>query len=320
MAKTHLNSIEFNALRGLRTLITDAPLDTPLRITITFESEKSYTTAFRLEKKTNEDGESMTVSLRNKCIYMTRKYALPDKKGTGKINTFIQSDSATSRCFAPQLKTDGERTTTDILQVLTTKVRHCFPDFKEATLIDTASIRSVEGITLSVFRVLRGGRALYEKYGYRSEKLNRLRDSITTITWKDIKGDRFSTMFDHVNNGPPVVADYFHEVLQMDPEEDATLLSVMNQIPMDVDGLHQVSDKMFALVALKGGFSLSDLRPVSGGIMTFSLDYASPEWQAWKNRLTITGVSAEPLPADAENVHMGGGKHQTYRKTRRVKR
>jgi len=57
-------------------------------------------------------------------------------------------------------------TTTDVLQILKTKIGLLFPPKEPISITDVARIGD---IFISPFNIIRGGNAIYEKYGYRSE-------------------------------------------------------------------------------------------------------------------------------------------------------
>jgi hypothetical protein len=321
---TEVNLDEYTVLEQIQTLLYTVPLNTPFRLTLDFLSGKPYKTVFKLIKEPIND-TTFVIRLMNRCIIISHKYTQIDNKPVGKFTSLIKSDSATRKCFHPLLKSNNasvpeplRRTSTDILQVLATKLRHCFPDFQQAMLIDTAEVPGAEGTSLSKYRVLRGGNALYEKYGYASSRLNELRGLLRTLTWSDIEMESMPTEFDYIMDGPSKLSDYFAEVLALNPEKDELVVNIMKSIPMDIDIEHQISEKVFAIVAQKAGASIQNLRPRYGGIMTFTLQPASPAWQTWKNKLILTGVSSEPMEAD--EAMLEGGRRRKRMRTRKQAR
>jgi len=98
------------------------------------------------------------------------------------------ADSEERKCFDPILKTNarnkvGKRTTSvDVLQILKTKLCLACPVVPPPpiTLLDLAGTGTIE---ISPFRLLRGGDAFYEKYGYVSPTVNDLKAGLSTFTW-----------------------------------------------------------------------------------------------------------------------------------------
>ena len=123
--------------------------------------------------------------VRNNCIKMVF-VSKNESKGLNPYEGRIAANMSTTPCFTPRLARQSLHSSVDVLQTLKTKIATLFPMFPAYGLCIT-DIAEKDGVTLSHFRILRGGDAIYEKYGYQSEFITALKEYIRTLTWGDIK-------------------------------------------------------------------------------------------------------------------------------------
>lgn len=125
--------------------------------------------------------------VRNTCVKMA---FVNDSKGLIPYEGVISANSPEKACFTPTLTRHSSAASSfssvDVLQTLKTKIATLFPMFSAQALCIT-DVAEKDGVRLSPFRILRGGDALYEKYGYQSGFITVLRDYMRTLTWGDIK-------------------------------------------------------------------------------------------------------------------------------------
>ena len=122
----------------------------------------------------------------NKCIEYTYFSELDSKIG---------ANAPGKDCFSPPLYDPKNRpagvTTTDILQTLSTKLKFAILSTNSLTIHDSASLTNPATgepfkAFLSHWRVLRGEKTLYEKYGYFAKDLDDYRTLVTTTRWGQI--------------------------------------------------------------------------------------------------------------------------------------
>lgn len=141
--------------------------------------DKEFSTIFELK-----EDEHLT----NGCISLS---------GFDSFDSSISSNSPARNCFTPNLSNRENLpagvTQTDILQVLSTKLKFAaLPSRKFLAIVDVASLINPETnkkyvTQLSHWRLLRGERTLYEKYGYTNLLLDKVREISQTTRWEEIK-------------------------------------------------------------------------------------------------------------------------------------
>jgi hypothetical protein len=238
----------------------------------------------------------------------------------------ISANSDVKNCFTPVLKshrhvsgsfaaasaTASGYTTIDVLQILKTKIGLLFPPKGPISITDVARIRDVY---ISPFNIIRGGNAIYEKYGYRSEFIEEVK-KIIEEAYKDqffVKTYLKDTLFDFIRFTNERLGSH----LFTDGLDSTTLLvDIMRQFSMeDEQAYHDhllaaapegtdispISDwlvhyigkyRLWVLHQRQKGSSAMELidfmsvttigRPTA---WMFTLDATSPEWRASDARM-----------------------------------
>ena len=260
---------------------------------------KDYTT--QLLAKHN-DAE---IQVSNMCLGAMFSYELNEFVGN------IQADSPELACFDPILVSNarnnpGIRTTsTDVLSVLKTKLSLCFPVDSPVGLSDQAE---KDTITLTPFRILRGGDALYEKYGYRSANVDMIKDRIRRARWGDL-GEEAQGLIQHMytKSRRALIA------AGVSPEytDNSLLVDIIRPITYEIENKYN-----HKYLAGETGFSadlfmyfLLDMPEANRDVVNFRLDVADPVWRTWSATLVFTGFE--------EIVASGGGTRKTRRRRQR---
>lgn len=173
----------FDALREVKQKKTK--LNYPYLLRFTFDG-KEFETIFQInyKKYTNEG------TITNKCILLDFEFT-----------SSISANNPEKGCFRPlltheTLKDISPVTPTDVLQVLSTKLKFAGnPEKKVFTIDDTARVSKADGgfyqTRISHWRLLRGEPTLYEKYGYMPKRttgtsFDVYRGAVQSITWGEI--------------------------------------------------------------------------------------------------------------------------------------
>ena len=139
-------------------------------------NDRLYTTKFTAAHT------PVKIQLANDCVNVSYDLVRHEWKGG------ILADSPERACFDPILTTNartkvGKRTTSaDVLQILKSKLCLACPVEDPVMIIDQANTPTT---MISPFHILRGGDAFYEKYGYHSEAIGKLKEGLQTFTWSD---------------------------------------------------------------------------------------------------------------------------------------
>jgi len=168
----------------------------------------------------------------------------------------------------------------DLLQILATKMRLCFPGINPHDIsIQDAAILSEDHSKLSDFKVLRGLPPTYVKYGYYPQEDKQ---------WAEII--KFANLPGSWNRLQEFVTEGF-EVYEAIKEkagsegDDRSIVDVMKRIPYELD--FGYSDRMIQFIH-------SALFPGMGGPSSyfdiFVFTPESPEWGAIKRKLVVTDV------------------------------
>lgn len=156
------------------------PLFKNYKINFIFNGKPS-TAIFTITKRA--DG----LKIGNECIkvsYLRRgvKY---------EFTSLLKKNDEVRRCFEPALNVrrpgnNGEKhTMTDALQVLASKIKMSMPDYLKGS-IEIADTATIEDVSITPFRLLRGQDGLYEKYGYGSVALAEFKEGLKKLTWGDL--------------------------------------------------------------------------------------------------------------------------------------
>ena len=185
------NNIEINInkkiIRLLRTLGKS-------RINLEFTyDEETYKTIFNISisSETSYGEHIFKMHMTNSCVDI--RIHKNDTMLISSIDSMISGNAREGRrCFDPPLVTHGNGlvriTSTDVLQVLKTKLTLLMVDAfphqgappPEIKIRDGANIN---GVLISKFNILRGKDAIYERYGYVSEELNKFKSKIQGLVW-----------------------------------------------------------------------------------------------------------------------------------------
>jgi hypothetical protein len=164
-------------------------------------------------------------------------------------------------------------------------------------------------VTLTPFRILRGGDALYEKYGYRSANIDMIKDRIRHARWGDL-GEEAQGLIQHIytKSRRALIA------AGVSPEytDDMLLTDILRPITYEIENKYN-----HKYLAGETGFSadlfmyfLLDMPETNRDIVNFRLDSADPRWQTWSGALVFTGFE--------EIVANGGGVRRKTRRRRQV--
>ena len=258
---------------------------------------RDYTTQLLAKHNANE------IQVSNMCLGAMFSYELNEFVGN------IRADSPELACFDPILVSNarnnpGIRTTsTDVLSVLKTKLSLCFPVNSPVGLSDQAE---KDTITLTPFRILRGGDALYEKYGYRSANVDMIKDRIRRARWGDL-GEEEQGLIQHMYTksrraliAAGVSPEYTDNSLVVD-----ILCPITYEIENKYNRKYLTGDPMGFSAELCMYFLL-DMPEENRDIVNFRLDVADPVWRTWSAALVFTGFE--------EIVASGGGTRKTRRR------
>jgi hypothetical protein len=316
----------------LRKILQGLPKNTPRSIELTIHVDngrKQYTTIIQVIDETDEPGINM-ITMINPCIEVIAD------------DTFIRANTPERACFEPTLEsepieTPNRITTTDVLQVLKTKLMLAYKPDAEPVLLDGAKI---QGIPITTFRLLRGQRPIYEKYGYKNNKSDELQTIVEWLqntTWGDVA--KLHTGFSEYT---PTFEDIYKQMKGSSMPMDTPLIDVMRTVTLDMEvqtadprSKFFFSNTLLSKLLLKKYREKREMNPnvnvntlLNNSILHvyqyYTLDSKSAEWKHWSDRITIT--NAELLPPDAKankpKYWTLGGKRRLSKKvpTRRQKK
>ena len=213
-------------------------------------SGRDYTTHFEYEQ--HRLGHTISLSLLNPCLLLQCDLS------SGWTLTDLQKDI---RCFTPPLPNHY----IDVLAVLDGKLSALLPTDTPHKIVDVMT--GDDDSSISVNRVLRGGDAYYEKYGYRSPFMDYLKRGIRALAWGDLSPD-----MQRLFVGTAAAAAAF-------PSE-MPFTEVMKTQPYDKTHIHLAAHPFNQLTRVG--------KPIDAWI--FTLDEDSAEWADWSHRLLFTNV------------------------------
>ena len=299
----------------ITTFLRDLSGSQPFELTFSY-NEKEYKTVFHASH-TIEDGEEV-IEVDNGCVNLTfgfmdgevfqRDFAgvIQGENGVlGRINV-----NGKTSCFRPKLTSDprtkeGPRITAgDVLQTLKTKLALAFP-------VDGVPIQLVDGIRsapppetgsytmVSPFHIVRGGDAYYERFGYHSDDITRLKDLIREVTWALCTEPMKEIILDCTKK-----TGY---------EDDRLLIDIMKEISWEAEVAYNeshlelsLSSMVFRLYAKTQGTTMTQSHQWSfNNIWTFTLVPGSKEWKQYDAALTFTAFAPS-----------ASGGRRKFRKTR----
>jgi hypothetical protein len=268
---------------------------------------KPYTTVFTVERKSDY------LIVNNKCINL----GFTIYEGMSEISTSLSANSEEKHCFDPILESDprikpGRRiTSVDVLQILKTKLYLVLPMGDEkVTIMDQAK---KDGIAISPFNILRGGNAIYEKYGYESDYLTGLKEKLKTFKWSDCNDGIKAIIQDCVRHSDETLkADIIKKINKM---ENPLLIEMMRLITWELEKRYNADTAHEALshyvfhqfAKIVGHVSVE--RTAAGPyiyrpIWTFQLDQDSSAWRRCNSELLFTKFTPDAA---------GGGRRKNRR-------
>ena len=263
----------------IRAFLTPKFVEKRFRLRFSYNG-RDYTTQLLAKHNSNE------IQVSNMCLGAVYSYELNEFLGN------IQADSPELACFDPMLVSNarnnpGIRTTsTDVLSVLKIKLSLCFPVDAPIGLSDLAE---KDTVTLTPFRILRGGDALYEKYGYRSANLDMLKDRIRRSRWGDL-GEKSKMLIQHMYKKSRRVL----VAAGVSPEysDDTLLTDILRPITYEIENNYNhnyLKDDPLGFSTELCMHFLLDMPEMNRNIMYFRLNMADPVWLSWSSRFVFTG-------------------------------
>lgn len=251
--------------------------------------------------------------LTNKCI------TLADFR---ELESGISSNSPAKGCFTPTLSRanlPADITPTDILQSLSTKLKFAILKKKSSFVIsDVARLPNPAKGTpfttqLSRWRIVRGERTLYEKYGYTAPDLEPYRELVRSTLWSEIM-----VAPTPVGKTLQEIADEYYPGI-FTPEK--TIATAMQSVSLEDTERYIQPGIAIRMVGARTivGLIMDALKAVKGippPTFVVAISRSSDIWKAWDARLKF--VSFEPIGATATAGQGGGRRRRTRR--RRIQR
>lgn len=156
----------------------------------------------------------------NKCV----EISLDDC--AEKLESYISTNSSEKRCFEPPLSRETIPkgfTQTDILQVLSSKLKFTICPAKSSLEIQDIAFKPGHRAHLSAWRLMRGDSGIYEKYGYRSPLFEEARARAQRVTFREIHGTIAAA----------VAVRHYPHVFATPTASEQTIAFLMRQIPYE---------------------------------------------------------------------------------------
>lgn len=236
---------------------------------------KEYNTTFKIEYIPNF-GVREHFRIYNGCINLEYKPG-----PAGKLDSW-QSSLKKNTNDIKAFKTAGAEfgSSLDMLQIVTTKLRLCMPGVQLENITITDEAKLVPGTYLSDFKILRGGRPVYEKYGYFS-KLYEIWDQISA---EAVRAESWNKVKEHLEVDTVSAMDGFFAEKHIVVAETASITDIMKQIAID-------DDKFSTPIVESLCKKYNPEHRVPSGFRSFVLAAASDTWTTSKHRLIITSVT-----------------------------
>jgi hypothetical protein len=222
------------------------------------------------------------------------------------IISYIHKNSKEIPCFTPRLESNSHninisirRTSTDILQVLKSKLILCIPGIKNIYLMDEARINKTY---ISDYNILRGKDGIYEKYGYKSTLFNDIKEIIKSLKWKDINTIPFNYYYKGKSKKNITLIDYFKQ-LDKEVNEDESIINIMKSIPFEEDDTNNITSHVISAIITLTNINIDIAH-------SFILNTKSNEWKKWNSDLKITEFE----------ILSNGGRRQTRRRNNNSKK
>lgn len=272
-----------NAIPGLTGHLTamDKGATATLLLTLQVGPTRTHTTRFRVTRD-----KYGAYSIMNSCIEVT--------EGA----THISANSPEKACFDPVLYSDADATTTDVLQVLKTRLVLSLPPETVGETVLLTDAAKKDNVALTEFRLLRGGRPLYEKYGYFAKTTDETIAAIAATTWGDIK-DKVLASNEDVT---VTFADAYRDITGTIPADSESVPATMSHITLEQEGAYnraliaRIHPPRFTEIGLSFRIvkTILDARRLPHSVY-YRLNPASPNWTRWLDRIRITALSLEPV-------------------------
>ena len=281
-----------------------------LRLTIQIGTihKRTHTTRLHVSRATKRGGGGYTI--KNACIDATEG------------DTHISANSQEKACFDPVLYSDPTATMTDVLQVLKTRLALSVPGAPPMVSLTDAAKK--DDVALTEFRLLRGGRPLYEKYGYYARTTDETIAAIAATTWGDIK-DKVLASNDDVT---VTFADAYRDITGTIPTDSESIQTVMSRITLEQEGAYnraliaRIRPPHFTDIGLSFRMVATILhqRRVPHSVF-YRLNPVAPEWTRWSDRIRITEVALDAEPTQTAGFRHGRSlrRSQTHSSLSRVR-
>jgi hypothetical protein len=272
-----------------------------------FKPSEKYKLTFTFEGTDNKTKEYSTIfkfnysGITNNCI--TISYT--DDTDATTVSSMIQSNTTYRNCFTPNLHIKNnlptDRTQTDILQVLNTKLkiilRH--PE-EEITLMDAAAVKDSTNVRISVpfsnWRAVRGEEPIYVKYGYFSESFNIISKFARENHWRRIKDKEYK--------GKKIQDLWIAVYPCVEIGHDDTIAKVMKKMgDKQSEKSSEIVMAVFKTITNELANNNRYSRMFPNVLAMFTLDKTSSKWQYWDKLLKIK--SFEPDKSDAKSNNEG---------------
>lgn len=237
------------------------------------------------------------------------------------FDSHISANSPTKQCFEPVLKSELSNansskryTTTDVLQVLKTKLSILFPKVKEILLADAAT---KDAVSLSAFKFLHRQPSLYEKYGYESKIADEVKGYLETVTIASLEepiykkvmvgvgklGNQLRLFSDLIPSKYPSVKAVLEDFIGRPLSPKEKLLDAYSSITFEreIEFAHYLKGLTGSTKDLKLNFVVCNLilnyvsQKMGFPLMiSYTLNRESEAWKYWNSQLLFTDLNIIP--------------------------
>lgn len=223
--------------------------------------DKHYSTIFVYNGKSIENG----------CI--TLELFKPFKQSNSNeylFDSHIKANRGKEACFEPRLETIEKPvriTSTDVLQVLSTKLKVLINKKSSSSLknpISIGDVATINGVYISPYKILRGDPPIYEKYGYKNKEIDNIRkDILPQLKWGGIRDKLHIKVKEIIEKYNPMIND------------NDNIIQLMKNVPFEEEQKSNIST--YILYSIIGYIDSYDI-----------LDIGSAEWKKWDKELVFT--------------------------------
>jgi hypothetical protein len=214
----------------------------------------------------------------NECIYIIYERSHPDAPYMSQL----YADTAERRCFQPAPNTSQFRML-DLLMVLTTKLMIAIEDFfdyegkaddeyyEEHRGITITDIAKKDGVALTPYKIMRGEDGIYERYGYVSSTLDKIKHRLPSL---------------RVNSLPYPAHEGLEAVLGRKLAAGELVMPLMANVTWENERDYGISEAIVDdLIPMKGDGWMAE-----GGSIDMVLVRDSDAWAEWDAEMQLTGV------------------------------